>query len=76
MCSGNPLCARPEGCWKLLQAIDRPMGWPDSMAAQMVDAFFWYTGLVFWISVLAGVACIAAAAANDHTVRRRRLGLQ
>jgi len=24
----------------------------------MIDAFFWYTGLVFWISVFAAIACL------------------
>jgi len=42
----------------------------------MVDAFFWYTGLVFWISVFAAIACFAAADASDRNVRRRRLGPQ
>jgi len=44
--------------------------------AQMVDAFFWYTGLVFWISVFAAVACFAAADASDRKVRHRSLRQQ
>ena len=36
----------------------------------MIDAFFWYTGLVFWILVAAAAACIVAADANDRGVRR------
>ena len=39
----------------------------------MLDAFFWYTGFVFWILVAAGAACFVAADANDRNVRRRRL---
>ena len=39
----------------------------------MIDAFFWYTGLVFWISVFAAIACFAAADASDRTVRHRSL---
>ena len=30
----------------------------------MLDAFFWYTGFVFWILVAAGAACFAAADAS------------
>jgi hypothetical protein len=37
----------------------------------MVDAFFWYTGFVFWISIVMGAACLLVADANDRKVRRR-----
>jgi hypothetical protein len=36
----------------------------------MIDSIFWYTGLVFWISVAAGVACFLIADASDRSVRR------
>ena len=42
----------------------------------MLDALFWYTGLVFWISVLVGIACFAAVDAQDRAVRHRRFGLR
>jgi hypothetical protein len=38
----------------------------------MLNAFFWYTGLVFWISVAAGGACLLVADMSDRSVRRRR----
>ena len=44
---------------------------PDSMEAQMLDAFFWYTGFAFWILVAAGAACFMASEASDRSVRRR-----
>ena len=40
----------------------------------MVDAFFWYTGLVFWILIAVGAAGFMAAEASDRSIRRRRLG--
>jgi hypothetical protein len=40
----------------------------------MLDAFIWYTGIVFWISVFIGLAGFAAAEAHDRNVRRRRFG--
>jgi hypothetical protein len=40
----------------------------------MIDAFFWYTGLVFWISFAAGAACLLMADASDRGVRRRTTG--
>jgi hypothetical protein len=43
----------------------------ELLEAPMIDAFLWYTGLVFWISVVAGAACLLAANASDRSVRRR-----
>jgi len=42
------------------------------LEARMLNAFFWYTGLVFWISVAAGGACLLVADMSDRSVRRRR----
>ena len=41
------------------------------LEARMIDAFFWYTGLVFWISIAAGTTCLLIADARDRSVRRR-----
>ena len=38
----------------------------------MLDAFFWYTGLVFWISIAAGAVCLLIADASDRSVRGRQ----
>jgi hypothetical protein len=40
----------------------------------MLNAFFWYTGFVFWILVATGATCFVVAEASDRSVRRRRLG--
>jgi hypothetical protein len=40
----------------------------------MIDAFFWYTGLVFSISIAAGAACLLIADASDRGVGRRTTG--
>jgi hypothetical protein len=37
----------------------------------MIDAFFWYTGAVFWILIAAGTAFLLAVDANDRSVRHR-----
>lgn len=42
----------------------------------MLNVIFWYTGLVFWVSVVVGVACFAAVDAKDRAVRRRRFRLR
>lgn len=39
----------------------------------MLDALLWYTGLVFWLSVVVAVACFVATEANDRMVKRRLL---
>jgi hypothetical protein len=41
------------------------------LEARMIDAFFWYTGLVFWIAIAAGAACLLMADASDRSVRSR-----
>jgi hypothetical protein len=37
----------------------------------MVDAFFWYTGLAFWILVAVGAITLLAADASDRNFRHR-----
>jgi len=41
----------------------------------MIDAFFWYTGLAFWISVAAAIVSFLAVDASDRRVRHRKQGL-
>ena len=42
---------------------------------RMIDAFFWYTGLVFWILVAAGGISWLAVDASDRRITYRRQGL-
>jgi len=63
----------PSGPASFLPMVCSLLQRPESMEARMLDAFFWYTGFVFWILVAAGAACFVAADANDRNVRRRRL---
>jgi hypothetical protein len=44
------------------------------LEARMIDAFFWYTGLVFWISFAAGAACLLIVDVSDRSVRHRTTG--
>ena len=37
----------------------------------MIDAFFWYTGLAFWLLVAVGAVTLLAADASDRSVRHR-----
>jgi len=41
----------------------------------MIDAFFWYTGLLFWILLTAVVVSSLAVDASDRHVRHRKQGL-
>jgi hypothetical protein len=41
----------------------------------MIDAFFWYTGLVFWILVAAGGVSFLVVDASDRRVKHRKQGL-
>jgi hypothetical protein len=42
--------------------------------ARMVDAFFWYSGFVFWLVATTVAACFIAADINDHwCIKRERL---
>jgi len=41
------------------------------LEARMIEAFFWYTGLLFWIAIAAGTTCLLIADASDRSVRRR-----
>ena len=67
-------------------AFDNTVNWPQPsfsplacallnglglLEARMIDAFFWYTGLVFWIAIAAGAACLLMADASDRSVRSR-----
>jgi hypothetical protein len=38
----------------------------------MIAALFWYTALVFWISVAAGAACLLIAHASDRSITQRQ----
>jgi hypothetical protein len=38
----------------------------------MIDAFFWYTGVVFWILAAAAAALFIAAEASDRSIRRSK----
>jgi len=62
------------GCRTLLTLLRDDAQPPNTWEARMLDAFIWYTGIVFWISVLIGLAGFAAAEAHDRNVRRRRFG--
>jgi hypothetical protein len=50
---------------------DRCMLYPARGVAIMMDAFFWYTGVVAWILIVLAGGLLLAADAHDRSVQRR-----
>jgi hypothetical protein len=44
---------------------------PARGVAIMMDAFFWYTGVVAWILIVLAGGLLLAADAHDRSVQRR-----
>ena len=38
----------------------------------MIDALFWYTGLIVWVLIVLGIASMLAVEAHDRSVMTKR----